>query len=597
MSGIFGFLNPAATPDAGPFRLSPASGSDPSGCLIAADARLDYRRDLALALSIDPVTASDADLILASYLRWGESCLDRFRGDFAFAIWDARSRSLFCARDHFGMRPFYYHHAPGARFVFASDARRLFSVPEVRYAVDEGRVADFLVPELEWIDHSSTFYEGVLRLPPGHKLTLGPAELRLAEYWTPDPGPPPRLAADEDWIQALLEVLSRAIDERLREPSGRVGCMLSGGVDSGAVAALAQGLLEKTGAGPLKTLSAAQDPGVACEETRRVLATVRRLGTAATIIHPDTIADLDAELLASLEEPFDGEHLFMKAIYLKARDAGLDALLDGGGGDIVLGEGLYLTRLLRQGRLLTALREVRAESAFWGDGPSHRFLASYVMKAVTPETVKRMSRRRRQQAATRRFVARSLINRDYARQVGIEERGERMQSLFAFDWTTNPADERIRKIRPNVSAGRERYARLARFAGVEARDPFLDLNVVRLCAHVPGRLLLRDGWPKFILREAMEGRLPDEVRWGRLKPHVSAFFKDRFLHRERARGRLSLAYLQHSLAGRADEQALVRAWETFLRGDSPDLVNRAYVLSRWLDNAAQRPVVPNQRFI
>ena len=150
------------------------------------------------------------------------------------------------------------------------------------------------------------------------------------------------------------------------------------------------------------------------------------------------------------------------------------------------------------------------------------------------------------------------------------------------------------KIRPNVSAGRDRYARLARFAGLEARDPFLDLNVVRFFAQVPGHLLVRNGWPKWILREAMAGRLPDEVRWGRGRPHVGWVFSDRFLRRELRRGSLSLERLRSSLHGRVGNAALERGWRLFLAGSDCEVVQRAYVLSLWLDQVAKRPIAKNQ---
>jgi asparagine synthase (glutamine-hydrolysing) len=596
MSDIFGFLKLGATPIAEPALDPLPVRHAASGCLILADARIDYRGDLCEALALDPAAVGDAELILAAYLRWGEACLDHFLGDFAFAIWDARDSKLFCARDHFGMRPFYYHHVPGARFVFASDARAVFAVPEVPYAINEGRVADFLVPELEWIDYTSTFYEQVYRLPPGHKLTVTPGRLDVAEYWAPTPGPEPAIKSDREWVDAFLEVFSRAIAERLRAPAGQVGCMLSGGMDSGSTAALARDLLASRGAGPLRSFSAAQGPDVDCDETRRIHATVEKLHARATILQPDGIAYLDRELVASIEEPFDAGFLFMKAIFRAAGSAGLTVLLDGGGGDVVFNEGSYLTRLIRRGQFSSALREIRAESSFWGGDHYQLDLIRHLLRAVTPEPVKRASRPWRQRAEARRFVSTSLISRDFAAQVNIAARCERMYAMFPANWTADAALERVRKIRPNVAAGRERYRRLAASAGVEARDPFLDLKVVGLCVHLPGQWLQRDGWPTFILREAMAGKLPDDVRWGRGKPHVGWVFNKRFLERERSRGNLSLERLESSLQGRVDRSALARGWESLVRGGDFEPVSHAYVLSLWLEQTANRRVVKNHGF-
>jgi asparagine synthase (glutamine-hydrolysing) len=594
MSGIFGYFRPGGPPIAEPVLTPAPVRHASSGCCIVADARVDYRGDLCRTLLLDPAMVGDDALILAAYLRWGDGCLDHLLGDFAFAIWDPRDGRLFCARDHFGMRPFYYHHAPGARFVFASDARDIFRVPAVPYEIDEGRVADYLVPELEWIDYTSTFYRHVHRLPPGHKLTTRGDGIAVSEYWAPVPGPALTAMPDREWIDGFAEVLTRAVEERLHVPAGKAGCMLSGGMDSGSVAALAQELLEARGTGPLHTVSAARGAGEDCVETRRIHATVARLGATATILYPDGIAAHDGELAASIEEPFDGDFLFMKAIFLAARDVGFQALLDGGGGDVVLNEGSYVTRLVRRGRLITAIREMLAEPTFWGASPRAPELLNRLLKAAAPERIKRMTRARRRRTEARRFVGASLIGNDFARRVKIEERCERMYAMFPADWTADAALERIRKIRPNVSAGRERYARLARFAGIEARDPFLDLNVVRFCAQVPGHLLLHHGWPKYILREAMAGRLPDEVRWGRGKPHVGWAFSQQFLRRELGRGNLSLDRMLPSLRGYVDGAALERSWLSFQGGQDFEAVGRAYVLSLWLAQASSRPIAAQQ---
>ena len=562
-----------------------------TGCLIAADARIDYRDELCKALMLDPAATSDPQLIVSAYLRWGDACLDHLLGDFAFALWDPRQKRLLCARDHFGMRPLYYHHRPGARFVCAPDARQILAIPGIPRMVNMGRVADFLVPELEWIDYTSTFYEQVHRLPPGHKLEVTATGMSISEYWEPAPGPAPAIKSDGEWIDALLEVLTRAVDERLREPSGQVGSMLSGGMDSGSIAALASEVLRRRGSGPLRTFSAAQGPHVECEETSRIRATAEWLGVTATVLEADAIGDFDDELLSSIEEPFDGEFLFMKALFMAARREGLAVLLDGGGGDVVLHEGTYVTRLIRQGQLPKAFGEILQEQSFWGGDRRYSALAWQVLKALTPELPKRAWRRWRRPAGARNFVATSIISPDFARSVDIDARFERMHQMFPADWIDDAATERIRRVRPNVAGGRERYQRVAASAGMEARDPFLDLKVARFCAHVPGHWLLRDGWPKYILREAMAGRLPDQVRWGRGKPHIGWLFNQRFLEREMTRGNLSLRQIESTLEGLVDAAALERGWERFLRDRDPEAIHRAYVLSRWLGKTPQSIVV------
>ena len=101
-----------------------------------------------------------------------------------------------------------------------------------------------------------------------------------------------------------------------------------------------------------------------------------------------------------------------------------------------------------------------------------------------------------------------------------------MGDTFGSAWVEDYATERSNAIRPNITAGRERYARLAAAHGIESSDPFLDKRVVDYCSRLPGRFRLKDGWPKIILRDLMDGKLPDEVRWGRGKPHLGFLFND-----------------------------------------------------------------------
>ncbi len=578
MSGIFGV-----------FRFDGGPASAP-GRAVFADARLDYRDELESQLGLE-AGQSDEELLLAAWRRWDKSCVDHLYGDFVFAIWDEESRSLFCARDHFGMRPFYYHHAPGEFVVIASDAREIFAVPEVPYSINKGRIADFIVPELEWNGYKSTFFESVYRLPPGHRMMVTPERLELDDYGDRLTVPELGSMSDDDWRDGFVEVFERAVAERV---GGDVGAMLSGGMDSGSVAAVAQRILGRAGK-TLRAYSAARPLGTDCDESSRIRATAGFIGANSITVEPDAIDALDADLASSLAEPFDGEFLFMKAIYMRAAQDGIAALLDGGAGDVIFNEGTYIPRLMRRGKLATAWREIAAESRNWG-GSVLTNSARYLGKALGPAALKNWFRPQKQELLSRKYVGRSLIDPEFARDVDIEARCRNMYTVFPSEWTSDYALERVRKIRPNVCAGRERYARLAHFAGIEARDPFLDRRVVDFCSRLPGRMLLRDGWYKAILRDVMAERLPDEVRWGLGKPHIGWTFNDSFIKREISRGHLSQDALLSSTQGYLEPVKLRRAWQDFEAGGDHEPVHSAYVLSLWLQQNMNRPVVKNQGF-
>jgi asparagine synthase (glutamine-hydrolysing) len=565
-----------------------------TGCAITADVRLDNRGALldALALSERHDLIGDAELILAAYLAWGDACLDRLLGDFAFAIWDPRHRKLFCARDYFGMRPFYYHHAPGKRFLFASDARAILVLPQVPYKINAGRIADFLVPELEWIDYTSTFYEGVFRLPPGHKATITPAGINVAEYWTPQPGPELGPMSDEDYRQGFLEVFGQAVEARLRAPKGTVGSMLSGGMDSGSVVAVGKDILSARGDEPLPTYSCARHQGTDCAESRAIHAAVTMPSISPALIHPDALYEHLDVLISGNEEPFDGQCMLLKSIYLKAQADGRKVILDGAGGDVVLNEGTYVVRLLRSGQLKLAMAEIIAENRLWDESSFTSNLFHYARVAYMPEAVRTVLRGLIQPRRAKASLKASLISPVFADSIRIGERFEELGRLFPRNRTPDYAAEICNAIRPNVAGGRERYARIAAVAGTEARDPFLDKRVVEYCSRLPGRLKMKDGWYKRILRELMADRLPDEVRWARGKPHLGWLFNETVTRLAADNGQLSLAGLQAATGNYVNPAALARAWRAFRDGGEAEVIHTAHVLSNWLRETEKRPVVP-----
>ena len=570
-----------------------------TGCVITADVRLDNRDELGAGLDLPrPLDVTgDAELILLAYLRWGEACVDHLLGDFAFAIWDPRSQNLLCARDHFGMRPFYYHHAPGQRFVFASDARALLVLSEVPHNINEGRIADFLVPEFEWFDYESTFFEEVFRLPPGNMAVITPSGIAVKEYYRVQPGPELDCMTDDEYRDGFVEVFTQAIDARLRGPERTVGSMLSGGMDSGSVVAFAKGLHKQHGAGPLPTFSGVRNLDDETEEeakwseTRSILAAIKMSSITPTLVLPDKISGLFEPLSSNYEEPFDGVFTILKALFLRAHSQGVRTLLDGGGGDVTLHEGSYLVRLLRSGKFQLAASEIHAESKYWGNSKPFFVLLRYVLSAAAPDVVKRAARAHRRDALVDQYLGRSLISPEFAQRMNMRERYDHMLEIFPSRWNPDYAQEFCDRIRPNLTGGKERYSRIAAAAGMEARDPYLDKRVVEYCSRLPGRFKLRDGWPKVILRDVTAELLPKNVRWTGRKNHLSWWFSDSVARQAVDRGKLTLPFLQQHLEGYVEPTALCRVWRDFEHGGESEPVHHAWVLATWIAENIRRPVV------
>ena len=199
---------------------------------IVADARVDAREDLVQALGCKHDLAlnqtPDVELILRAYLKWGEACLDHMIGDFSFAIWDARSRRLFCARDHFGVKLFYYAWI-GATFIFSNTIAALRLHPYVTNRLNERTLGDFLLFDCN-LTLDTTFFADIQTLPAAHQLTVARTGLKRHKYW--QLGLPERVSfrREEEYIEGFRERLEQAVGDRLR--TRKVSTCLSGGLDS-----------------------------------------------------------------------------------------------------------------------------------------------------------------------------------------------------------------------------------------------------------------------------------------------------------------------------------------------------------------------------
>lgn len=509
-----------------------------SGLVIASDSRLDNRPELLEELGFagrDPDTIGDGELLHAAFARWGPDCAARLLGDFSFAIWDPRVRTLFAARDVMGVRPFYYHFSPGHLFAFASEADALLEVRGVPNDLDEGRIADALVQQLEGIDKTSTFFGAIRRLPPASTLTVSGERLDCSEYWSPMGRVPSGLPATEnDWIDGLRERLTTAVTRRLRS-NGRVGSMLSGGLDSSSVVAIASRRADSQGNGPLATFSAVSlRPG--CSETRAIDSMLAHFGCDATRLSVDDAGELLDEIAATwpiMGEPFDATMTLVDCQYLSAERRGVRIVLDGIDADNLLSEGDYLQGLARSGRWGRLLREVSGQRRFYrGAMSTWALVRPLVSGALVPPTLRRIARSRRGAREYLDLVRSTLIAPEFARRIRLDIRLQRLNDALARHSTRSPDGMAGTSMCSNyTTVGVERYGRVAAARGIEPRHPFLDRDLVEFCAWLPWSLRLRDGWPKWVLRQAMAPALPADVAWRRGRVHLGRGFNHALLGR------------------------------------------------------------------
>jgi asparagine synthase (glutamine-hydrolysing) len=453
-------------------------------------------------------TTSDTEVLLAAYSEWGEDALPRLNGMFAFALYDARDRSVLCVRDRFGVKPLYYWSGDGL-LAFASEIKALAAHPRVPCRPDAGAVAGFLVTgSLDESDRS--FFADIRSLPGGHCLRVGEDGRPVVRRWYALPDPEPQPCRPEDF-HALLE---DAVRLRLRSDVD-VGTCLSGGLDSSSIVALTARLRGKDAAGAHRSFSIVY-PEAGLDESRHVAAVVESTGVQgarATPTSAELVRDLPA-LVRSQDEPFPSAAMYSQWRVMRlASEAGVRVLLDGQGGDEVLGGytyhlGPFLAETARRRGWGAAAREIgRLHGVSGLPRPLLAGLVAYHALPVPPALRAR---------AVRRFASHGRLSSDLLDR-GFAERAGFVQSERHRPRTTLLDERREGLLRTSLPALLRYEDRNSMAFSVEARTPFLDYRLVERALALPSSDLVRDGWTKAILRESMAGIIPDCVRLRRDK--------------------------------------------------------------------------------
>jgi asparagine synthase (glutamine-hydrolysing) len=465
---------------------------------ITADVRLDDREALVAELaSLDrkiSSTTNDSQLLVYAYALWGQNCVAHLRGDFSFAIWDAKALTLFCARDHFGIKPFYYSQIDPA-FIFSNALNTVRLHPQVSGALNDSAVADFLLFGLN-TDNATTTFRDIQRLPPAHSLLVSRDTLTVRRYWEVPTSGRIRYSRDRDYVENFLAVWDPAVADRLDQRA--TGILLSGGLDSAAVAATAKKLATSSNSTILRaftiadtTLSNDQDPQFAAAFADSLGVPFESIADdVRPFEHWDDASPISPEPIA--DPLFAGLPLSFQKIAPECR-----VLLSGEGADNLMHFSMspYLADLLRQKHWLHAIAAasqyawrrpfpwrgigVRAQSLIGRGGNS----AQPFPKWISPEFAAGLDLHARWRTG---------------QALPIPPNGHPIHSLahaslYLPQWT------RLFELEnPSVTK-----------SPVEVRYPFLDLRVVEYLLAIPPFPWF---FEKTLLRQAMADRVLDTVR-------------------------------------------------------------------------------------
>ncbi len=464
----------------------------------------ELRQELS-ALGFELRTTSDTEVILAAYEAWGVACLGRLRGMFAFAIWDARRRQIFMARDRVGIKPLVYAW-DGQCLRFASEIKALLEDPAVPRELDWMAVRDYLTHH--YVSAPRTIFRGIHKLPPASYLlcSLGNGEPKVETYWDVRMAPDATLSEGE-WTEQLEYLLSEAVQLHMVSDVP-VGAFLSGGIDSSSVVAL----MARASASPVKTFSIGFDEQN-FDELRYARLVAKQYGTDhfEMVVKPDVV-DVLPRLAWQFDEPFADASAVPTYCVAKITREHVTVALSGDGGD----ESFAGYR--RYAQALNLHRRMDRTPA-----------------ALTRPLLRWIAARRRPGSWGREFMAllgMSPLDR-YHRMMTYQS-GDALVALLTPDARTDLAlDMRSAGFEQlAAAAGTDDYLSMLQYIDIhhylpgdiltkvdltsmltslEARVPLLDHVVMEHAARIPPEAKIRNGSGKHVLKQAMRSHLPAEI--------------------------------------------------------------------------------------
>jgi asparagine synthase (glutamine-hydrolysing) len=448
-------------------------------------------------------STSDTEVLMALYDDRKEQCLEFLDGMFAFAIWDNEAKQLFCARDRFGEKPFYYQYEKGRQFIFGSEMKALWAGGADKN-VDTVMLYNYLNNGSVFNpnDLSQTFYSGIRKLKAAHYLTID-KDLRLEEkrYW--------QLSENGGWngsfeeaCEKFNELFTTSVNRRLRSDVP-VGSSLSGGLDSSLVVCTIDQIRKEERRSQVQKTFSARFPGFAKDEGHYMQLVIDKCSVEPHFTFPnddDLIKNID-RLFYHQEEPFASASIFVQySVMQLAHEQGVTVLLDGQGADELLaGYHFYFRKYFQQ---------IRRTKEY-----SKEYRAYQEMHKPSKETLRRLwldmnlrpfmglPVRVKRSLQAPKFITGSFaaMGRE---KFSVPGDGATLNQSLVYSSTNGPLEELLRYADRNSMA----HSR-------EVRLPFLFHELAEFLISLPADYKIHDGWTKYIMRKAGDGLLPSEITW------------------------------------------------------------------------------------
>jgi asparagine synthase (glutamine-hydrolysing) len=440
-------------------------------------------------------TDSDTEVVVNAYKEYGEDCLHKLNGMWAFAIWDKKEKSLFCSRDRYGIKPLYYYKDKN-RLIIGSEIKQILDVEGVDKTINDEIVYDYLV--FHFIDHTEqTFFKHINNLQAGHKLTIKNNSLSINRWYELKEN---KMEDTSHLYNDFYNLLYDSVRLRLRSDV-EVGSCLSGGLDSSAIVCIMHDILHNEGKPEIqKTYTAAYDDPL-MDERPFVEEVVKQTGSTKHYLFPNVnefIEDID-KLTYHQDEPYTGATVFAQwCVFKKIHETGIKVVLDGQGSDeILLGYFSFFPFHLKRNLInpvkfmLEYFRGINTTQL--GINKFTQNLVYFNTGSVRYRHVLNNSRAFVNREFTSSFSRRELFNEMIAAK-------NLQQNRLSNLWNIS-LPSLLRYEDKNSSA-----------FSVEARIPFLDHRLVEFIFSIPYEKLIHKGWTKHVLRESLKGKIPEDIR-------------------------------------------------------------------------------------
>jgi asparagine synthase (glutamine-hydrolysing) len=479
-------------------------------------------REMLLKKGYSFSTSSDTEVIMALYDAEKENCLQMMDGMFSFVIYDDKEKKVFCARDRFGEKPFFYLYKKGEYFIFASEIKALIAL-RGKQSINNKMLYNYLSSGYlsNISDPSETFYRDILKLPQAHYLNLNTRDIsiNIKEYWKIDPNRIDLSISPTDAIENFRQLLSTSVNRRLRSDVN-VGSSLSGGIDSSVIVCIIDDLLKKnkaehsfaSSAFKQKTFSA-RFPGFERDEGKYMQMVIDRTRVEPHFVYPSEetlLKDIDTVAYYQ-DEPFGGASILVQYEVMRlAQQNDVTVLLDGQGADEILAGyhwyyGIFF-RELEKKNTAEFVREYNSYRELHKNNPVNKELkkdSDYYLRKYLParvNTAKRTLTWLKQQKER-------TFNKDFFNTYS----GDLFKTMPTFN---NLNDSLYQSTMSGDLQVLLRYAdRNSMAFSREVRLPFLSHEVVEFLFSLPPEFKIREGWTKWIMRKSFENILPAEISW------------------------------------------------------------------------------------